>query len=79
MYQSGIGHNQRADEVVSTLDLCPWCGEDQTDLWDLNLRDGDITETECGSCLKKIKISCCIDVSYDITRCDDNPSASEKK
>lgn len=45
---------------------CPWCGVEQTDLFELDLNDSDECETECQDCGKDITIGCCISVDYEI-------------
>lgn len=45
---------------------CPWCGVEQTELFDLDLGDGDTHETQCQDCEKDITIVCCYSVDYEI-------------
>jgi transposase-like protein len=43
---------------------CPYCQEQQTDLWELGMNDGDVRAFECTSCGKEIDLHCCITIEY---------------
>lgn len=46
---------------------CPWCGEEQNYLCDLELfEDGKTLMTECEHCCKQINVTCSVSVDYDI-------------
>lgn len=43
---------------------CPHCGGENTDLFELDLDDGDITEHDCGHCGKPFHIKKWVTIDY---------------
>jgi hypothetical protein len=43
---------------------CPWCGEQNRDLWDYEWGSREVIEIACGHCDKPITIARCVSVSY---------------
>lgn len=46
--------------------ICPKCGDEFTEPWELGLRDGEVSGIQCASCGADLLIECAIDVSYAI-------------
>ncbi|WP_036689382.1 hypothetical protein [Paucisalibacillus globulus] len=44
--------------------ICPYCGSEQSDSWELSGDDGEEKETECGSCGEEFKYIRSIEVTY---------------
>lgn len=44
--------------------ICPYCGSEERDAWELNLSDGETTIISCGRCDEDYEIECHVDVSY---------------
>lgn len=44
--------------------ICPHCGYEMQDAWELGLDDGDDMEAECGRCGKKYRVTLYISVKY---------------
>jgi hypothetical protein len=54
--------------------ICPYCGETQSDAWELNLdSDGEETETDCDSCGLPISVTVSMSIRYSTKPVD--PSA----
>lgn len=44
--------------------VCPHCRVAMTDAWELDMDDGEVLETECGSCEKPIRIVAYVSWKY---------------
>lgn len=55
-----------ADRRYTTAPLCPYCGFEMTDAWELSLKDdGDVYERdECGRCGRPYSITLHVEISY---------------
>lgn len=52
------------DTEYTRAPICPHCGKEMTDAWELQLHDSDYQEVECGWCEKPYSVTCCISVDY---------------
>lgn len=50
---------EHTDEIV-----CPYCGEEQSDSWEIAGENGDVQETECYECEKVFKFKTHIEVTF---------------
>lgn len=46
------------------LPVCPHCGREQPDAWELDLDDGQSTETDCLYCERPFEVACTVAISY---------------
>lgn len=44
--------------------ICPYCGSEQMDSWELSGDDGGLEETDCGTCGKDFEYVRHIDITY---------------
>jgi hypothetical protein len=57
--------NEEFDTDCTDEPVCPWCGEEQSDAWELfSASSSDCEETECDTCGKDILITQQVSVSY---------------
>lgn len=52
---------EETDCLVEREPRCPYCGETQSDFWEVTADDGDY---ECGHCSRKFMYSRYVDVTY---------------
>ena len=48
--------------------VCPSCGEEMSDAWEMDMNDGDCEEVECGHCGKPYEVVCCVSFEYTTRR-----------
>ena len=52
-------------ELEDTINpICPYCGKEMRDAWELYLNDGDETEVDCPYCEEPYIVQCNVSVSY---------------
>jgi len=44
--------------------VCPYCGHEDRDVWELGLSDGEVAHTHCPSCGKVYAVTAHISVEY---------------
>jgi transcription elongation factor Elf1 len=49
------------DRLCSPEPICPYCGHEQSDFWEMTGEDGDC---DCGNCSRRFTWSRYIDVTY---------------
>jgi len=49
---------------INVLPVCPHCGREQTAPWELDLDDGQSTETDCPYCEQSFEVLCTVTVRY---------------
>lgn len=68
---------RRGDEMEETRwtsdPVCPYCGEEQFDAWELGLEgDGGTTEMDCGACDEMFTVVMHLAVTYSTFRDGEN-------
>lgn len=56
--------NDTIDLNLNPDPVCPHCGYEHQDAWELQLSDGDVCSIWCHNCKKPFLISCRIDITY---------------
>ena len=44
--------------------VCPHCGDENGDSWELAMKDGEHEIQDCGSCNEQFEVYCDISISY---------------
>ena len=61
----GAGHARPGPTRMRSPDaVCPWCGEEQGDTWELRLTDGETADVDCDSCHKPIRVEAHVWIDY---------------
>lgn len=47
--------------------VCPYCGHEQGDFWEVSLNEEGDGEHECGNCTRTFRWSCHVSVTYSTT------------
>lgn len=48
--------------------ICPYCGKEQMDSWELSGDDGEPDETECGSCGEGFSYVTHVEITYSTSQ-----------
>lgn len=48
--------------------ICPYCGHEQHDSWEFNLKDGDSDITTCANCDHDFKVIGNVEITYSTER-----------
>jgi transcription elongation factor Elf1 len=60
--------NKKINHVFEDNIVCPYCGYEVEDSWDIDLEDGNEEELECGDCGKVFNCEKNVRVSYTTYR-----------
>lgn len=55
-------------ERYSDKPICPYCGHEYGDAWELDLKDNEEDEVECGRCETTFRVQCHISIDYSTRR-----------
>ena len=59
---------EELDLLLNDNPVCPSCGKEMMDAWELDLTDGDRAEVECGSCNMPMMVECVVTVRYTTSK-----------
>lgn len=57
--------------TLNPCPVCPHCGAEQGDPWDLGLGDGDATDADCQSCGRPFAVGCEVSVTYSTRKLEE--------
>ena len=52
------------DLKFNSSPVCPYCGSEMTDAWELEMDDGDADDVDCGVCCETYAVVCHVQVTY---------------